>query len=141
MLIVGLLLMTAVCIWAWMDTKKSKRALKATYADCDADNDLMNWKFANPSIGIGDSDYACSLVRRCIATWREFLETHPYIKDNSRTAFLYSLLDQRGSPPPGKPKNIIRFQTTSARGRFYFSINHCTRPTTPSVRRTLIPRG
>lgn len=110
--------------WLRNELKKSKLSLEATVADCDANKDLMNWKWANPGIGIGDSDYARSLVRRCIATWREFLETHPYIKDNGRMAFLYSLLDQHGSPPPGKSKNIIRFQTTSARGRFYFSINH-----------------
>lgn len=75
------------------EAKKSKEQLKATIADCDASEELTNWRIANPDICICDDSWARELVIQRIVTYKYFLKTHPFIKDNGFTEFLRSLLD------------------------------------------------
>lgn len=85
------------------ELKKSEKAYDALFADCDAGDALVNWRLANPDIPVYKSTYARWLVMTRIKTYKSFLETHPYIKDNGFLDFLYSLLD-----PPPRPKKRKR---------------------------------
>ncbi len=92
-------------IWLAQEMRNGKGAIKATYAWCDAGDDITSWRFENPNMGIADSPKACQLVKREIEAWEWFLKTHPCIKrDDKYVTFLNSFLDERAplhrSSPP-----------------------------------------
>lgn len=82
--------------------RTSNEQLKALIADCDASEKLTNWRLANPDAYIGDISLARELVLQRIVTWKNLLKTHPFIKDDGFTEFLYSLLDDHEEPPRGE---------------------------------------
>lgn len=75
------------------DVRRGEEQLKATIEDCDASEELTNWRIANPYLCISDDPWARELVIQRIVAWKYFLKTHPFVRDDGLTEFLYSLLD------------------------------------------------
>ena len=120
MIIVSLALLAGMFVWMICAIRKVKEQLATTIADCEAGEVLMNWRIANPDLYIGDVAYARWLVLRKIATYRRFLEAHPYIKDKGNTDFLYSLLDEYGPPPPSNENEPEPIQPVPTRAVDFF---------------------
>lgn len=58
--------------------QRSRRAMEATFAWCDADVAFFQWRLANPDQYVGDTPHVRSLVEECIQTYLRFLETHGF---------------------------------------------------------------
>ncbi len=110
-LVVGFVCLIPLAIYKY---RRDEEALQAVYDDCAAGEALFGWIDANPDLFIGDYSYSRSLVLRKIATYKHFLETHPFIKeDENYTKFLLSLFDHKGPPPPAKSRPLPRRPSTT----------------------------
>lgn len=108
-IVVGMLfLMFCLCVGGHALTMldRAQRGMRATFAECDAFDQLLEWRLANPGGYIGDVAYARRLVEVCIQTYVRFLDTHgfnPHAKQHAEyLAFLRSLFDEHGPEPPRK---------------------------------------
>jgi hypothetical protein len=62
---------------------------------------LLEWRKANPTLGIGDSEYARKLVMRRIGAYDRFALCYalPPKERIAHLAWLYALLDDHAGPP------------------------------------------
>lgn len=92
--------------------ERSYRENIAFTEECESFELLLAWRQANPTLGVGDSLYAQSLVLRRIRAYDRYSSLF-VCNQCSRIAhlsYLYSLLSEHGEPPT-PPKQYHLFET------------------------------
>ena len=81
--------------------------------ECESFDKLLAWRNANPTLGVGDSRYAQSLVLRRIRAYDRFssLYVHDPLTRITHLSYLYALLDEHGDPPtPPRQSSFPSFE-------------------------------
>ena len=89
-----LIILCTFVLFGWIkhEIKKVETAKNATFADCDADEQLLNWCIANPGKYMADFQEGRLVLERKISTYKTFLETHQFIDRKNHLEFLQKLL-------------------------------------------------
>lgn len=92
--------------------ERSYRENNVFSEECASFEELLAWRRANPTLGVGDSGYARSLVLRRIRAYDRFscLYTHDPHTRIAHLSYLYALLEEHGNPPPPQ-RQILLFDT------------------------------
>jgi hypothetical protein len=92
--------------------ERSYRENSVFNEECLSFDELLAWRRANPTLGVGDSGHARSLVLRRIRAYDRFSSL--YILDPltriAHLSHLYALLEEHGDPPPSQ-RQILLFDT------------------------------